>query len=90
MKTPHVGHRKLGESFMATNLGGGVEQNKQLRKETLYTLTSPRIMRVATKVHVLRRYTMLAWIHDTIELVHHATLWNNTKVNIAMMIVMTT
>ena len=90
MKTPHVGHRKLGESFMATNLGGGVEQNKQLRKETLYTLTSPRIMRVATKVHVLRRYTMLAWIHDTIELVQHATLWNNTKVNIAMMIVMTT
>jgi tRNA(Arg) A34 adenosine deaminase TadA len=71
---------------MAANLGGGVEQNKLLKKKILYTLTSPGIMCVETKVHViLRRYIVLAWIHDTRESVQHVTLWNNTKVNIAMM-----
>jgi hypothetical protein len=34
---------------------------------------------VATKVCVmLRSFEVLTWMHDTIELVWHVTLWNNT------------
>ena len=39
-----------------------------------------------TKVHViLRSYVVLTWMRDCRELVHHATLWNNTKGNIVML-----
>lgn len=35
---------------------------------------------VATKVHViLGGFAVLTWMRDTIELVYHVTLWNNTK-----------
>ena len=44
------------------------------------------ITHVATKVHViLWSFVVLTWMHDTIELVQHVTLWNNTKCNILMM-----
>jgi hypothetical protein len=43
------------------------------------------ITSVATKVHViLQNFTVLTWMRDTIDLVEHVTLWNNTKCNILM------
>ena len=43
------------------------------------------ITHVATKVHViLRSFVLSIWMCDTIELVEHVTLWNNTKCNIWM------
>ena len=38
------------------------------------------ITHAATKVHVLLwSFVVLTWMHDTIELVQHVTIWNNTK-----------
>jgi hypothetical protein len=40
----------------------------------------PSITPLATKVHViLRSFVVLTRMHDTIELVQHVPLWNNTK-----------
>ena len=42
---------------------------------SLYNITP-----LATKVHmILQSFVVLTWMCDTIELVQHVTLWNNTK-----------
>jgi hypothetical protein len=40
----------------------------------------PIVMHEEKKVYVtLRRYAVLAWMHDNRELVYHVIVWNNTK-----------
>ena len=46
---------------------------------------------MATKVHViLHRFVVLTWMHDTIELVQHLTLWNLSSFSLSPPLVWST